>query len=39
MTQEQWTAVDRYITDMLVPSDATLDTALEASAAVGMEKR
>ena len=36
MTQEQWTAVDRYITDLLVPSDATLDTALEASAAAGL---
>lgn len=27
MTQEQWTAVDRYITDLLVPSDPALDAA------------
>jgi predicted O-methyltransferase YrrM len=33
VTQEQWTAVDRYITDRLVPSDAALDAALESSAA------
>jgi hypothetical protein len=39
MTQKQWTAVDRYITDLLVPSDSVLDAALEASAAAGMEKR
>jgi predicted O-methyltransferase YrrM len=32
MSQGQWTAVDRYITDMLVPSDATLDAALATSA-------
>lgn len=31
MSQEQWTAVDTYITDMLVPSDAVLDAALQAS--------
>ena len=36
MTQEQWTAVDRYITDLLVPPDPTLDTALQASAAAGL---
>jgi len=28
MTQERWTAVDRYITDSLVPPDAVLDAAL-----------
>jgi predicted O-methyltransferase YrrM len=33
MTQEQWTAVDRYITDLLVPPDPALDEALRASAA------
>lgn len=36
MSQEQWTAVDRYITDMLVPSDPVLDAALETSAQVGL---
>jgi predicted O-methyltransferase YrrM len=36
MTQEQWTAVDRYITDMLVPADAALESALQASAAAGL---
>src|SRR5437588_9701560 len=32
MNQEQWTAVDRYIGDTVVPSDSALDAALEASA-------
>ena len=36
MTQEQWTAVDRYITDRLVPEDPALDAALRASAAAGL---
>ena len=36
MTQEQWTAVDRYITEVLVPGDAALEAALEASAAAGL---
>jgi predicted O-methyltransferase YrrM len=36
MTQEQWTAVDRYITDLLVPSDPALEAALEASTAAGL---
>lgn len=36
MSQEQWTAVDRYITDLLVPADAALDAALEASEAAGL---
>ncbi|WNG29604.1 O-methyltransferase [Cystobacter fuscus] len=36
MTQEKWTAVDRYITDHLVPPDAALDAALEASARAGL---
>lgn len=36
MTQDQWMAVDRYITDHLVPSDAALDAALESSAAAGL---
>jgi predicted O-methyltransferase YrrM len=36
MTQEKWTEVDRYITDLLVAPDPALDAALAASAAAGM---
>src|SRR6266404_1790116 len=36
MPQEQWTAVDRYITDLLVPPDPVLDAALQSSAAAGL---
>ena len=36
MSQEQWTAVDRYITDLLVPPDPVLDAALQACAAAGL---
>jgi len=36
VTQEQWTAVDRYLADLLVPSDASLAAALAASAAAGL---
>jgi predicted O-methyltransferase YrrM len=36
MSQERWTAVDRYITDLLVPPDPVLDAALEAGAAAGL---
>jgi predicted O-methyltransferase YrrM len=36
VSEEQWTAVDRYITDQLVPSDAALDAALASSAANGL---
>ena len=32
MNQEQWTAVDNYIGSLVVPSDAALDAAIEASA-------
>lgn len=35
MTQELWTEVDRYITDLLVPSDPVLDAVLQASDAAG----
>lgn len=34
--QEQWTAVDRYISDLLVPPDPALDAALAASTAAGL---
>ena len=36
MTQEQWTAVDHYIIDHLVPSDSALDAALASSTANGL---
>jgi predicted O-methyltransferase YrrM len=36
MTQEQWTAVDHYITDLLAPPDPALEAALQASAAAGL---
>lgn len=34
--QQRWTAVDHYITDLLVPTDPALDAALAASAAAGL---
>ncbi len=37
MTQETWTAVDRYITDLFIPPDAALDAATEASNSAGFE--
>ena len=36
MTQELWTAVDRYISDLMIPFDAALDGALHATADAGM---
>ncbi|MBH8575179.1 O-methyltransferase [Nostocaceae cyanobacterium CENA369] len=36
MTLEQWTTVDRYLTDMLVPTDSALDTTLQSSALAGL---
>src|SRR6516162_8058839 len=36
MSQEQWTAVDRYLTDLFVPPDPALEAALQASAAAGL---
>jgi predicted O-methyltransferase YrrM len=36
MSQEQWTAVDRYITDLFAPSDPALDAALQTSAEGGL---
>ena len=38
MTHEQWAAVDRYISGLLVPPDPSLDAALEASAAAGLPR-
>jgi predicted O-methyltransferase YrrM len=36
MTQELWTAVDRYICDHLLPEDPALEAALRASDAAGL---
>jgi len=36
MTQDQWTAVDRYFSDLLIPSDASLEAALEDSDSAGL---
>jgi len=36
MNPAQWTAVDRYLCETLVPSDPALDAALSASAAAGL---
>lgn len=36
MNREQWTAVDHYIADRLVPSDDALSAALEASDSAGL---
>ena len=36
MTQDVWTAVDKYITGLLVPSDAALEAALQASSDAGL---
>ncbi len=36
MTEELWTAVDRYLGDLLVPADPALEAALAVSAAAGL---
>jgi predicted O-methyltransferase YrrM len=36
MSQDQWSAVDRYITNSLVPADAALDAALQAANDAGL---
>jgi len=36
VSQEHWTAVDRYLTELLAPSDPVLDEALTASARAGL---
>jgi predicted O-methyltransferase YrrM len=36
MTKELWTAVDRYLTDQLVPPDPALDAAHSTSATAGL---
>lgn len=36
MSQEQWTAVDKYICDLFVPSDPALDAAMADCVAAGL---
>jgi predicted O-methyltransferase YrrM len=36
MNQDQWNAMDDYLTSRLLPADTALDAALEASAAAGL---
>lgn len=36
MNEQQWIAMDDYLTSRLLPPDATLDAALQASAAAGL---
>ena len=36
MSQETWSAVDCYLTDLLLPDDPALQAALEDSAAAGL---
>lgn len=36
MSQQQWTAVDQYFADLLVPPDSALEAALQATADAGM---
>ncbi len=36
MTQDRWTAVDRYLADLFAPHDAALEEALQVSAAAGL---
>ena len=36
MSQEQWSAVDRYVTDKLFPPDPSLEAALQASTDAGL---
>lgn len=36
MNDDQWTQVDRYIADQLIPEDAALTAALQASAEAGL---
>jgi predicted O-methyltransferase YrrM len=36
MNEARWTAVDDYLSGLLVPPDAALDAALQASAAAGL---
>jgi predicted O-methyltransferase YrrM len=36
MSADQWTAVDKYLTDLMIPPDPALDAAVRDSAAAGL---
>ena len=36
MSHDQWTNVDRYLTDLLIPPDPQLDAVLAAPSAAGL---
>ncbi|MFB2837329.1 O-methyltransferase [Floridanema evergladense] len=38
MTQTQWTAVDNYITDLLIPSDSALDATIQSTIDANLPK-
>lgn len=38
MTQTQWTAVDEYITDLLIPSDSALDATIQSTIDANLPK-
>lgn len=38
MTQTQWTAVDDYITDLLIPSDSALDATIQSTIDANLPK-
>lgn len=38
MTQTQWTAVDDYITDLLIPSDSVLDATIQSTIDANLPK-
>jgi predicted O-methyltransferase YrrM len=37
MTDQIWTNVDKYLTDLFIPQDAALEAALEASSSAGLQ--
>lgn len=37
MTDQLWSDVDRYLTDLFIPQDAALESALEASTSAGLQ--
>lgn len=38
MTQDRWTAVDRYLSDRLIPADPVLDAVLQANEEAGLPR-
>jgi hypothetical protein len=38
MNQEQWTTVDRYLSDLFVPPDPALEATLQASTAAACRR-